>query len=622
MVLALIAVITPSSFANGTPLIGSSALDASQRSVFRSNTAQTSPSTTEANDWTDAPHSVYVAVDDLNCAKTSCDDIEREAADVIDLADEFWSDVSDGRIRFTQVDANGDAPGRVNRFETDADCKTEERWEAAALAVQAAAGLPQSGSRAFIFDRNGNVLLVLSDCGNTHGLRSSVNDVPTHGGMAELMGWQGRFAGRVATALAPVVGFRQASTIDCGRAPQFDVLLPTDESQTESRGCRLDPFSDVYDVAGLAMRRKPERPWPLSPSAPSLHRVGLLPDDNVLQMGSTSGRFTISLAAITSREDAPRAVRITDPATGDAYWLEFRNATGVDADASYGKEHWDGWLYDSHDNYPLDVLRPGVRVLKVAQSGSTAALLGFYGDVKRNPETGRTEEARAWAMKKGQSFTSRSGALSVHVTRTNGDFASITIEIDDDVQDAASVWLERPYIRFGQQPTIHAAVDGVHPLNGTLDIEIDAKRFARTSEPWDEQTVTPDRVLSGGVHEVRARFTAGSSGTSALATTPLTVYKATSRSTSSLKSDDLESGQLAMIRVKVSTNVPVPPTGHVQARMRGELVAESALRNSDEGAVTLRVPQQWIGKHVFELRYTGDRNYASSSTKAKVTWHR
>ncbi|WP_349899494.1 cell wall-binding repeat-containing protein [Parafrigoribacterium soli] len=184
-----------------------------------------------------------------------------------------------------------------------------------------------------------------------------------------------------------------------------------------SDGCSDDEYGDEYDVMGAAWSVQSQGTVHVNAKPPSLNvthkeRLGVVATGEVqdISLAATSATSSTTVAiGTTGAASGRRAVRVTDPRTGLIYFVDFRGGGGNDTGALYatGLLNW----------YGADI---GVRVLTIRPDGSSV--------VFRSP--GATIDGRKEYLTSGQSFSTRSGGITVKVvSMVAGGSATITVSL-------------------------------------------------------------------------------------------------------------------------------------------------------------------------------------------------
>lgn len=119
-----------------------------------------------------------------------------------------------------------------------------------------------------------------------------------------------------------VLGLMHSNSLECGSGAQ-DVATNADGSLADST-CRVREYGDTLDVMGAAHGSQPVI------SSPLWEFGGFGRGDEVLNIGTARGTQTHVLSAWAGSASA-RAIKFTDAASGETYYLELRLPIGYDS---------------------------------------------------------------------------------------------------------------------------------------------------------------------------------------------------------------------------------------------------------------------------------------------------
>ncbi|MET4137637.1 M12 family metallo-peptidase, partial [Pseudarthrobacter sp. PvP090] len=188
-----------------------------------------------------------------------------------------------------------------------------------------------------------------------------------------------------------VLGLMHANSLECGSGRQ-DVATRADGSFTDST-CRVREYGDTMDLMGVSQTTQP------TISSPLWDFGGFGTGREILNVGKASTSNTYRLTAWAGQADN-RALKFTDPRSGEIYYLELRLPVGFDRTTAINGNR-------------------GVKIVQQFGSGSlvlmpnTRRFAGYYS------------ANHAWQA--GQTFTTHAGT-SVTVNWISDSAASVTVE--------------------------------------------------------------------------------------------------------------------------------------------------------------------------------------------------
>lgn len=190
-------------------------------------------------------------------------------------------------------------------------------------------------------------------------------------------------------------------------------------SATFSDGCVDQEYGDAYDVMGVAWRVQTAGGMiananPTTLDVTQAQRLVPLAAGHEQVIGSPTTLTTASLAS-TGAPTGLRDLKITDPVSGEVYYVDYRGGRGADA----------GSLYEGHyltngsgNQGGIDI---GVRVSTVRSDGGSSVLM--------TPDA-NSANGRKLYLQVGQSLTTRTGSVTVTLNSiTSKNLAIVTVSL-------------------------------------------------------------------------------------------------------------------------------------------------------------------------------------------------
>jgi len=357
---------------------------------------------------------------------------KREVLAQLALVDTYWQAQSGGLISFAigqLVAAPGVLPGCNELWETwgIATQLVKADWQTYLTPTREAAG------------RHLFVVIPEDTCAAEIGWlgMATVGDGITSGGYA--LSTQGAdhsfkrvIGGRTVTGVDTVtadvlahelghnLGFLHAGIAYCASGNpdvRMNVALP------DSSPCRLTQYHDFIDLMGFSGRTNQRCPDCFGAiGVVQAARAGFSIGEVAIPVGTINK--TITLNAI-STAGGTRAATVVDPATGEKYFFELREAYG-----------YDGWFTPTRF-YGWDNLQhTGVRVVKEVSGQSPSSLNDANGAsmvvlLNRGIAFGGNSYGRSTSLLAGETFTSATGNVIVTVNSYSGTSASINVTVAD-----------------------------------------------------------------------------------------------------------------------------------------------------------------------------------------------
>jgi len=198
----------------------------------------------------------------------------------------------------------------------------------------------------------------------------------------------------------------------------------TTVAEGDSAKCGTDAYLDLYDVMGAAVVGQTVIP---ALSLPAKERLGFVAAGDIttaaLASDETTRSFTQVIKPIASGSGA-RGVHVTDPVSGEVYWIEYRTVAGVDKGLRANKDTYTMCARGCGSGYSY-TYGDGVRILKQeAKRTETLALA-----IAPSSAAAATKK-RTLALDTLETFSSASGGVHVTVNWTTSSYASVTVDLE------------------------------------------------------------------------------------------------------------------------------------------------------------------------------------------------
>ncbi|MEH0110461.1 M12 family metallo-peptidase [Tersicoccus sp. MR15.9] len=199
------------------------------------------------------------------------------------------------------------------------------------------------------------------------------------------------------------LGLMHADALQCGSGAS-DVGAKADGSFTDS-SCSIREYGDTTDLMGYAQNSLP------TISSSFWDYGGFGRGDEILDAGVAVGRKTYTLTAWEGTA-ANRAVKFTDPRSGEVYYLELRLPVGYDVNTAVG----------------------GNKGVKIVQLGGRTASSSLILMPDTHPFSGYYATNQAWQA--GQTFTTHAGT-TVKIEAITATSATVTVDADGGLSVAS-----------------------------------------------------------------------------------------------------------------------------------------------------------------------------------------
>jgi len=304
---------------------------------------------------------------------------------------------------------------------------------------EAAVAFGRSDSMDYVSDQSRHLLvLVPAGCGGT-GVGSFRGAANAASGGTIWVSISGRDdLSVVAHEFGHNLGLNHSNTHHCADPTMSEGLFDA-AANTWSDGCQDEEYGDFFDLMGAGFSvNGVSNVRPIALNVTHKDLLGALIPGEVQDVVLPSDRTTITVATVlrsTGAASGLRALRVTDPITGQIYFVDFRGGGGYDA----------GSLYESGlgDWFGLNV---GVRVLTQRADGSSIDLM--------SPDP-NSEDGRKLYLDPGETLTTRSEGIMVRVRSISGqyvgNYANIEVTLSGSVPRLAGA------DRFSASAAISAA---------------------------------------------------------------------------------------------------------------------------------------------------------------------
>lgn len=289
----------------------------------------------------------------------------------------FWNSQTNGQV------ANLSITGSVRRVVSANACSPEAMWDEGAVLFNAP-------TTAWWMSAGRHMLVVAPyECGGGTGKGTVGSGLS--GGLAYAAYYGPTFEQTVGHELGHNLSLRHSNAMQCD----------------EVTACADKEYADYYDVMaggytynGVGNAQLPALNVTQKKRIDGLGISDLVNVSLPETVTGTSTAFTLNPASATS---GIRGLEVVDPNTGAVYYVEYRSATGIDANSIYSRAVVPGFA-------------PGLRVLRI-RGNNTSAVLTRANSTYRNHY-----------LAPGQSLTSLGDGANIHFT-SNGATAQVTVTL-------------------------------------------------------------------------------------------------------------------------------------------------------------------------------------------------
>lgn len=298
------------------------------------------------------------------------------------------------------------------------------------------------------------------------------------------------------------LGFGHAGSSMCRSTTLEDAAVSSFGSATSK--CPTDEYGDYLDIMGYSMSSAIPHL-----STPQRIRSGYL--DAFMSVTKATGTTTVTIAPLTTGSSKSQAVRVTDPRSGETYYIEYRTGTGADATST-----------EFTSDARCVTLRSGyVRCARGANETTGAVRILRELPYRNFDELTRTtvlaagstssDMKRSTNLRSGDRFTSTGNGFYLRVNSLGGSKgASVTVSFTAPAASKTVVKLSTTKVTHGKKSAkLTATVAKVHGVvqKGTVAFMDGSKVIAtRTVNTKGVATYTMSKSAAKGEHVIRARF--------------------------------------------------------------------------------------------------------------------
>ena len=410
------------------------------------------------------------------------------------------------------------------------------------------------------------------------------------------------------------LGFEHADASICENTGSLDSSIAN--FGFTSKTCPTTEYDDYLDIMGYTVKNA-------TPNLSSPQRIlaGWLTDYAAVTDATPKQTVTLSPLGGSS---GTRAIEVTDPISGEVYYLEYRTPQGRDKTSA--EFRYDDQCGSSHGGYKICNLGGSttngvVRVLRSLpfdEEGATGTTVMALGSVSGSSVNRNTR------LKTGQTFVNYDRGFSITLgSLSESAGASVTVSFELPAATSTSIDIAPGRQTYSTdnpataEVTVTSAKQGANPT-GTVAFYDGSKKLGTTNvTPAGTASYPLPSTLAVGKHAITARFAPTDSHLTASTShsTTVTVSKMGSHTSLSPASSSVAKKHCESVIVTVATDGGVVPTGTVTVYVNGKAKAKRTLSASKNGTLTVSLPAfATTGTKKITVTYHGSSHIASSKS--------
>ena len=410
------------------------------------------------------------------------------------------------------------------------------------------------------------------------------------------------------------LGFGHAGSSVCESTTNVDSAR-SDFGDDASR-CPTDEYGDYLDIMGYSISGA----LPHLSSAQRIHN-GYLSAYRSIE--GYTGTTTVKVGRLGGTGSL-RALKVIDPISGDAYYVEYGTAAGADATSTEFTR--DTKCVTTDDGYAncsrsSSAATGAVRIIRELPYRSNADYVKTTVLAVSDPRS----KKRTTHLDAGDSFTSADGGFTVHINSLNTSTgASISVRMGAANATSTSVAVNKSTQKYGSTAratataTVTSSTTGGPAPAGSVAFYSGSTHLATVA--LTAKSVASYRLpasLAAGKRAISARFvpTSIADAASVSKSRTVTVTRAASATSISLAKSKVSAKSRAKVTVKVSVS-GATAAGKLYAYANGKKVASYTLPSAKKGSMTITLPKLKSSAAI-SVSYAGSSNIVGTKSAAK-----